>query len=256
MAKPIFYYGSLLLSGTISGTAATTDNPIRKLRDGSINLPYEVTADVASIQSGSVTIQMTTARTTDAFILPKCGLLSGHWLHLESMDDLAETNLASVIPSFEITEPTDFLLSGIAGATARKVWRLTITGDQALDAQALVHELQLPIKYQLPDSPQVGVDRTRVRQFTRIPVPGGQPFVKRDGPLLRQTSYQFILASGSDIDGVRNLATALEGGDAFTHTDDLAASYWAELLGNAVAEADEAGVSSVALTVQEVNVES
>lgn len=255
MARPIIYHSNLLLSGSISGTAATTDNPVRKLRDGSINLPYEVTADVAGIQSGSVTLELTAAQAPDAFILPKCDLLSGHTIVLESMDDLAETNLATVV-SADIVTPTVFLLSGTSGTTARAVWRMTITGAIGLAEQAKVHEWTLPTRYDFPNSPQIGVGRARVRQFTRLAIPGGQPFVRRDGLRLRRTAYQFVLVSGSEVDGLRAVVDVLEGGDAFTHTDDLAQSYWGELLEQVVDEGDEAGVSSVQLTVQEIRVES
>lgn len=251
MPRPILYHGNLLLSGSVSGTQDSSSNPVRKVRDGSVNLPYTVTADVAGIQSGSVTLQLTVAASPDAFVLPRCDLLSGHTITLESMDDLAETNLATV-HTVTLTSATEFYLQELASPTARKVWRLEISGATALAAQGKVHEFQLADKYQLPRSPEVNVARTRVRQFTRLPIPGGQPFVKRDGPRLRQNGYSLVILSGSEVDTLRNFVDTVEGGQAFTMTDDLQESYWAELLSANLEEEDEAGVSRVTLQFQEI----
>lgn len=254
--RPVIYYGNLLLSGTLSGTAEDTSNVARKVRDGSINLPYTVTADVLTIQSGSITLELTSPAAPDAFVLPKCALLSGHTVLLQSMDDLAETNLATLV-TLNLTSATEFILEELTTPTPRAVWRLLISGAQSLDAQARVHEWQLALeKLTLPRSPQVGVGRERVRQFTRLPVPGGQPFVKRDGPRLRRTTYDLVVLSGTEVDSMRDFADAVDGGQAFTLTDDLGSSYWAELSAENFAEDDQAGASRVRLQFQEIRTES
>ncbi len=257
MPAPIVYYDNLLLSGTLSGSEQSTDNPVRQVADGSINLGYTHTSDVSpTAHSGSVYLTLTSPQEPATFILPRCELHSGMTLKLQSMDDVAETNLATVLTQ-EVSGELAFYKADLpGGGTPRAVWRILISGASGL-VPAKVHEAQLAVtKTQFARSPQVEVARTRVRQFTRLAVPGGQPFVKRDGPRLRRTAYNFILISGVEADALRDFVDAVEGGEAFTFEDDQSACYWAELLGNDIPENDSAGVSSWAqLTFQEIKVD-
>ena len=244
-----------MVSGVLSGSLQSTDNPVRKVADGSVNLGYTVSEDIdATTHSGSITLTLTVADQPVAFALPRCDLASGTTLLLQSMDDLAETNLATIV-SATTTSGVEFFKEEITPGTDRAVWRLIISGASGLEP-AKIHEAQLALtRMQFGRAHQMGVDRTRVRQYTRIPVPGGQPFVKRDGPRLRKTGYSFTLISGAENQPVRDFVDAVEGGEAFTIQDDLGACYWAELLGAEVPERDDAGVSSWGLVFQEIRVQ-
>jgi hypothetical protein len=94
-----------------------------------------------------------------------------------------------------------------------------------------------------------------VRQFTRIPVPGGQPFVKRNGPGLRRTLCTFTLVSGVEVTEAEAFVDAVEGGQAFTLVDDRSETYWAELMEGDVPFRDNAGIFAVSLTFQEISAE-
>lgn len=254
--KPIVFYDNLMLSGSVSGTEQSTDNVVREVADGSINLGYTVASDVSpTLQSGSVTLVLVSAQLPVTFILPKCELQSGHTLKLQSMTDVGGTDTVDLITQ-TFSGETRFFKQDLPATSGQFVWRVLISGASGLEPP-LVHEIQLATtKYQVARPAQVLVDRTRVRQFTRIPVPGGQPFVKRDGPRLRRYGYTFILVSGAaEIAPARDFIDAVEGGEAFTLQDDLGDCYWAELLGNDISEADSAGVSTLRLTFQEIKVD-
>lgn len=257
MPRPIVYYGNHMTSGTLSGSTESTDNPVREVADGSINLGYAVTTDVSpTAHSGQVDLVLNAAVRPAAFILPRCSLVSGLTLLLQSMDDVGGTNLATVV-SADISTLTTFYKAEISsGETPRAVWRLLISGVSGL-VPAKVHESQLAVtRTQFARSPEVSVSRIRVRQFTRIPVPGGQPFVKKDGPRLRRYTYNFVLVSGAtENNPMRDFVDAVEGGEAFTTQDDLGDCYWAELLGNEINEGDSAGVSRWATAIQEIRVQ-
>lgn len=255
--KPIVFYGNLLLSGVLIGSRNSTSNPVRKVADGSINLPYTHTADTGpGLHSGSISVTLTSAQVPSTLVLPQCSIASGFTLLLQSMDDVFGTNTVNVI-SADFNSTTKFYKQDLpSGAAANLVWRVMLSGASGL-VPAKVNEIQLATtKEQFARSHQVGVERGRVRQFTRTPIPGGQPFVKRDGPRLRRTGISLILVSGTEVNAVRDFVDAVEGGDAFTFTDDLGSSYWAELLGAEVIEDDQAGVSSWRLQFQEIKVDA
>lgn len=255
MARPIFYHGNYLLSGTVTGSNDSAANPVRKVHDGSINLPYVFSVDVdPTTQSGQVTVDLTTRELPAALSLPKCALLSGHTVKLQSMTNTAGDGTVDVITS-GLTAPQNFLLAELPVASGNFVWRVVISGASGL-VTPKVNEVQLAsTKTQLPRSPEVAVSREHVRQFTRMPVPGGQPFVKRDGPMLRLVRYQFRSVQGTETNALRSFVQDIEGGSAFTMTSDLEESYWAELLAPTVPEEDEAGVSQWTLTPQEIKVD-
>lgn len=251
MARPIVYYDNLFSEGTLSGSNSTASNPVRQVADGSINLDYQVTSGVTP--SGEFQVTLGAARAPEALVLARGEVLSGMRFILES-EDADGSNNATVL-DFTLQADTDRFASGISGATARRVWRLTISGLSG-QAQAQAHEIMLAEQLTLSRSPLLGVDRTRVRQFTRIPVPGGQPFVKRDGPRLRRTAYQFILSSGSQVTDVEDFVDAVEGGQAFFLSDDLGQQYFAELLGSDVQFDDQAGEYGVSLAFLEVRADA
>jgi len=245
---PIIYWGNFFAEGALSGSTSTDANPGRRVGDGSINLPYEATS--GSPPSGVIQVTLSEAKAPDAFVLVLGDVTSGTRFTLES-EDLGGGNNATIL-DFTLTADTDRFVQTITGATARAVWRLTVVSGAA---QASFRELQLASAQQLPRSPEVGIDRTRVRQFTRIPIPGGQPFVKREGPRLRRTLYSFVAISGLEVSGLERFADGVEGGDAFTLVDDLAAQYWSELVESDVGFPDQAGVFTMQLGFQEIAVE-
>lgn len=254
--KPIVYFGNLMLSGTLTGSNESTSNPVREVADGSINLGYILTEDVSpTLHSGSATVEMGVARVPTTLVLPKCLLQSGMTLRLFGADDTAGTNQTNPVTQLFTAETRFFLAELPSGSAAKKVWTLSVSGVSGL-VPAQTHEIQLASsRSEFDRPPQVGVTRVRVLQYTRIAVPGGQPFVKREGPRLRRTEFTFLLTSGAEIDEVHAFVDGVDGGGAFTLTDDLGQSYWAELLGNDVGETDEAGVFTWRPTFQEIAVE-
>lgn len=249
MGRPTIYYGNLFSLGVLSGTEDTADNPVRRIADGSVNLRYTLTSTVASRASGEVEVTLTTAAAPDALVLVSGGTVSGHRWILES-EDVGGGNNATIL-DFTISAQVDRFVREISGATARRVWRLTVSGVSGVTTNQEPYEIQLGTKHQLPRSPEVGVARERVRQFTRVPIPGGQPFVKRDGPRLRRTTYRLVVLSGSEVTAAEDFVDAVQGGQAFTIVDDQAAQYYAELLRQDIPFPDEAGVYRMEFMFQE-----
>lgn len=248
--RPKIFYGNLFALGVLSGSMNSYTNPVRRVADGSINLSYQLTSGLVSgLVGGAVAVTLPVAMAPDAFVLPKGSTASGHQYVLES-EDVGGGNNATVF-DFTLSGATDRFVQEISGATPRRVWRLTVNGVSGLDHMS-AREMQLASLLEMPRSPEVSVTRTRVRQFTRLPIAGGQPFVKRDGPRLRQTRFSFVVVSGAELLGVEAFVDDIEGGESFTITDDLAQTYWAELLGTEQPFDDEAGVYRVGLAVREI----
>lgn len=258
--NPIAYYGNLLLSGTLSGSAAATTNPVRLVSDGSINVTYALTSATVT-QSGSVLVSLTVSGAPVALSIPRCEIPSGYTLKLQSMSNpVTEAGLVTVVSAFFNAETFSFL-SGFAAPTAALYWRVLLSGVSGLSV-AEAAEVQLALVSANLGAPQVGVERTHKRQFARVEIPGGQPFVRRDGPMLERSRYVLVgVSGGSGIEGAADQATleafveAVNGGDAFTLVDDLARSYWAELLDVDVVVGDTAGVHGWSLTFQEIQVD-
>jgi hypothetical protein len=264
--RPVIYYGNLLLSGTLSGTNASPTNPVRQTADGSINLPYIHTANVSpTLQSGSVYVTLTSAQAPVGLSLPRALLSSGHTLKLQSMSNAqTEAGLTTAL-TVTFSGTTRSYLAETSGLTPALVWRVLISGVSGI-VPAQANEIQLiGTRFQL-GAPQVGVARGHVRQYVRTGVPGGQPFVRRDGPKLERSQYVLASVVSGELDSVNDdiltdgdglvaFIDATDGGGAFTLTDDLSRSYWAELLDVEVAENDVAGVSSWSLTFQEIAVD-
>lgn len=255
MAVPTVYYGNLMLSGTLSGSNNTTTNPARRVADGSINLSYTATRDVsASLHSGQVQVVLTSAQVPDALSIPLMSVPSGFTLELQSAPSEFASGTTVLSTTFTDAETTRYKSDLPSGTSAALVWRVVLSGVSGLVA-AKVNEVQLATKQAYPRNVEVGVQRQHVRQFTRIPVPGGQPFVKRDGPKLRRFTYKFYTIDSAEVGNFRDLVHALEGGDAFTFSDDLGDWYWAEMPDPVVPEDDQAGVASWSVVVQEVRVD-
>ena len=249
MPRPIVYHSNLFSSpGTLSGTHDANDNLVGRVADGSVNLAYD--ASTVAITSGVMQVILTTAARPDALVLARAGAISGARFILES-EDVGGGNNATEL-DFVPANNTVPLVQTISGGTARQVWRLTVSGGTP---PVQLYEAQLATQYQVPRSPELQVTRTRVRQFTRVPVAGGQPFVKRNGPGLRRTLCTFVLISGTEVTEAEAFVDAVEGGQAFTLVDDRAETYWAELLESDVAFNDNAGIFTVSLTFQEISAE-
>lgn len=251
MPQPIVYHSNLFSLGTLSGSHDTLTNPVRRAADGSVNLAYKAFSG-GEDYIGAIQVTLPAVDRPSGLVLVRATMTSGVRFILESEEIGGGKNSTEL----------DFTLSGEAlpiyralsgSSPERKVWRLTISGISGQDALKL-YEAQLATEYQLPRSPEVRVERVRVRQFTRIPVPGGQPFVKRDGASLRQTVATYALLSGSQISGAEAFVDVVEGGEAFTLVDDRAETYWAELLGSPRFE-DTAGVFMVSLGFLEISAE-
>jgi len=257
-----------MLSGTLSGTNASTTNPVRQVADGSINLGYVVTPTGQSLTSGSVYVTLASAQTLSGLSIPKGLIPSGYTLKLQSMSNAVTEAGLTTHYTLVVSAETEFVLTTVSGASPALVWRVMLSGVSGL-APARTHEIQLfTSQFQFGDV-QVGIDRGHVRQFSRIGIPGGQPFVRREGPKLERSPYSFVsitsaqLAAGgpglsefvTDGDGLVAFIDAIDGGDAFTLTDDLGRSYWAELLDPEPAQRDVGEVSSWLLTFQEIKVE-
>lgn len=259
---PIIYYDNLLLSGTLTGTRASQTNPVRLVDDGSINVPYTITS-AQTTQSGSVYVTLTSAQLPAALSIPKCVIPSGYTLKLQSMSNAVnETGLVTVLSATFTSETRSYLAELPSGTVAATIWRVMLSGVSGL-VSARVHEVQLAPTRAVLGVPQVGIARRKIRQYARTPVPGGQPFVRRDGPILDASTYVLVAISGapSDTPGLSDQGTieafiqAVDGGDAFTITDDLARTYWAELVDMEPDFNDEAGAFTWKLNIQEIEID-
>jgi hypothetical protein len=245
------YYDNLFSLGPLTGTNSSDDNPASRIGDGSINLNYALTSGT-NIVSGEVEVTLTSGQAPQALVLALGVVVSGHRFILES-EDVGGGNNATVLDFTVSGNQSRFIQDITPATTARRVWRLTVSGTVSGLAQMEASELQLATKVTMPRTPQVSVRRSRVRQFTRLDVPGGQPFTKRDGPNLRRTQMTVIATSGSELDTLTTFVEAIEGGESFTLVDDLGDQYWAELPQGEVPFPDEAGVYALEWTFREVN---
>lgn len=244
---PRFYFNDRFRLGTLSGSAATTLNSVRRIADGSITLPYALTSGVTP--SGIVQVTLASADAPPYFVIARANILSGYTFVLEK-EDVGGGNNETVL-SETLTSGTNVVIEISGSATARAVWRLTATA--ASGATALrVFEMGLMDRELMPRSNEVGVQRADMRQFRRTDIPGSEPFVVGEGPSRRRTAYSFIVVSGAEVTGVRDFILGTARGEHFMHTDDLGRSYWCEMPDSAAPMSDEAGVYSWQVTVQEV----
>lgn len=252
MPRPIVYYGNFLLSGTLSGTNTQTTSgtgQVRRVADYDLSLPYKVVSgNPEGIVEGHVDVTLpSTAVQPDAFIMVSGTSLSGFQAVVASEDGGGSNRNVYDTRTLSGTSPyvVEFAASG------NTHFRYELSGTTSGLGNPTLHELVFATKYQLPRSPSVGVDRTRVRRFDRLDIPGGAPFTFRQGGSLRRRAYTFILTSGQE-DGLESFVQAVDGGEPFWLVDDDGDSYWAELLGSDLALADDAGVFTVSLVFQEV----
>lgn len=247
---PKFYYNDRFRLGTLSGSNATGLNPVERVSDGFMGMAYAATSGVTP--SGIVQVTLTEADVPHSLVIAKASMLSGYRLILESEDVGGGNNAVRVDETVPVvTGITSVVYAISGGSAARRVWRLTMSGVSGQSPLQL-YEGMLADLQDMPRSNSVGVTRTRVRQFTRTPVPGGQAFVVRDGPRLRRTRYSFVVVSGSEVTGLEQFVDGIDGGEAFFHIDDRGAQYMAELLTPDQVFDDSAGTFSVDMTVQEV----
>lgn len=244
--KPLFYINDRLRLGALSGSEDNTFNPKERLADGSITLPY--TATSGTTPAGAFGVTLPSGESPDYFTIGKATALSGTSFQVFA-EDIGGGNSTLRASGAVSGSPSTFVLA-LSGAPPRRVWRIEVSGANGAD-QLQVFEAGLNDRIQLT-RPLVGVTRQAIRRFSRIDIRGSQPFVRREGPLLRQYQYALVLISGQQTDDYRTLIEDLDGGQFFLHTDDLGESYWAELPTADPIEADDAGLSTVGLTTREV----
>jgi hypothetical protein len=251
--RPKFYYNDRWRLGTLSGSEDGALNPVERVADSSIGLAYIATSGgtapgvIETVMPSGVTVNPThfvMARSTD---LDDCRLI------VESEDPNGGNNAVRL--DVTISATTTSGVWTLSGGTARAVWRLTLSGTGAGSPAVSVYEMQLADEPIMPRSNEVGVSRDWLRQFRRQAIPGGEPFVVREGPRLRRTQYQFVVISGAELTSLQSFVEDIEGGQAFFHVDDLGQEYWAELGTQTQPFRDEAGVYAVAMTVLEVAVD-
>lgn len=254
MSVPVIYYGNALLSGTLSGTNDTAATPLRRVRDGSITLPYPLAVSGAGARTEAVTLTSVSAIQPDTLVIPKCSLSSGAVLRVYMASAAGGADVNYLVSATLPADTTSYMVD-LGATSGNKHWTVDITVGAAQPLVQTVNEIALARKYTLPRSPSVDVRRTRVRQFERTPLPGDQPFTRRQGPVLRRVEYDFIVVSGAELNKLNTLAAGLEGGSAFNFTDDIAETYWAELVQGDITQGDTAGVYGVSLAFQEIGVE-
>lgn len=245
--RPIIYHSNLYSLGTLSGSHGTNTNLVERIADGSVNIGYETTRVGQSV--GVIISVLPAATRPDALVIVRADGLAGEQFILYS-EDVGGGNL-DVELNFLLGSTLPHVEELPAG-TDKQQWRLGVFGPSA---STFIYEMQLATKYQVGRSPDLLVTRTKVRQFSRATVAGGQPFVKRDGPGLRRTLCTFTLVSGAEVTAAEAFIDAVDGGQAFTLTDDRGETYWAELLDGDVAFRDTAGVFAVSMTFQEISAE-
>jgi len=248
VSLPVFYHSNLFALGTLTGTASGTFNPLRRIADGDIGLPYNFTTGDPPI--GSAELTLSGAALPVALVMVRMEQVSGYRLILES-EDVGGGNNVTVID--DTLSDVFSAVYPISGSSARRVWRLTLSGVSGL-AVARVYESMLASTYTFPRPVEVGVSRTRIRQCNRIDIPGGQPFTQQMGPMLRQNDYSFFAISGSEIDALEEFILAIDDGGSVYHEDDLGAAFWAEVFAKDLQLDDQAGVFGVQMTAREVRV--
>ncbi len=246
--RPKFYHNDRFRLGTLSGSTNSPTNPMARACDGDVGLYYVLTS--GSPPFGRLEVELPTTEIPYALVISKAAQLSGCQILLESTT-LARATWATRVNELASGAVSEvFVVSGDSGL-ARHVWRLTVSGV-TVSGQLQLYEAMLADLQEMPRSNEVGVERTRVRQYTRIPIPGGAPFVKRDGPRLRRTGYSFTVLDGAEVQALEAFVDSVDGGEFFFHVDDRGEQYVAELANPGQVFTDTAGVYSISMVVQEV----
>lgn len=251
MARPVLHFGNLFSDGTLVSSEDATTNPVRRIADGSINLDYFVGVISGGANMEVVQVTLPTAARAVALVINQAAIPVGTSLVVESFD-IGGGNL---VKHLDETGAGATFITTLSGVVAdRQEWRLTISGAGVGSGVSAwrAAEIQLTTGRLEVERPQVGVGRVRVRQFGRLEVPHGQPFVRRRGPRLRRMSYSFQLIDGSQVTDMEDFVDAVEGGQAFGLVDDEGSRMWAELLGGGIGFDDQAGVRAAQFTFQEI----
>jgi len=248
MAIPKFYYDDQFRGGTLSGSESSTTNPVRRVADGDITIAYTATSGLTP--SGVVSGLLSAAARPDALVICRAASLSGHRITVVS----SEPDGSSPFTEFDdvVTDSASSVLT-LSGSTARQSWVVSISGVSGLD-QLSIYDAMLATELELPRSVEIGVNRTPVRQYARIPIRGSQAFTQRLGPVLRSRGYSFIAVSGSELDSVSDFVESMESGEIFYHVDDQGAGFCAEL-SQEVGFQDSAGVYALSVDLIEVAVD-
>ena len=250
MAQPTVYFGNLFADGSLVSSESADTNPVRRIADGSINLNYLLGTFSGGDNWDVIQVSLPTAARASALTVNRADIPSGTQFIVDSFD----TGGGNRVTHADFTTSADAigLVQVLTGVVSdRQEWRLTVSGSAGPEAWK-VAEVQLTSGLLTMQRPQVGVGRTRLRQFGRFPVPNGQPFVRRRGPRLRQLRYSFLLVSGAQVTDSEAFIDAVEGGQAFTLVDDTGSQLWAELMGEQSAFDDQAGVNGLELLFQEI----
>jgi len=249
MALPTFYHSNILPLGTLSGSQDSVTNPVGRVADGDIGLVYVFTTGDPPV--GAVQVTVSGAVLPVALVIARATQVSGYRLIVESEDVGGGNNAVRVDELLDDISNAVYLISG--SAIPREVWRITLSGVSGL-AAAKVYEMQLAYEFQFAIPPQVGVDRLRIRQMTRIEIPGGQAFTQKLGPVLLQNTYDYVATSGDEISELEAFVESIDDGASVFHVDDRGAQYWAEVFAKDFALDDQAGVYFASVTTREVRV--
>jgi hypothetical protein len=267
MPAPIVYHGNVLASGSfgVKGQLTNTEfdpidpeNPVARVIDGSVLLKHTPSGELyAGDVLRAITYQVvaTADHSPDTLIFYGTASSDANSYVLGQSTDFIGTG-SYTNWSGNIGPVSGLLIQSFTNPaqTSKLYWRFGSVGLAAWEVM-VPREMWIATSWTMPRSPSVGIDRTRVRQFTRLDIPNGQPFVKRRGALLRQTTYNSVMVSGTEINAFNAMLSDIEGGEIFPFTDDLGDSYLAELVGPAIVEQDEAGIYTVGMTFREVEPE-
>lgn len=274
MPAPIVYHGNLLQSGTIfqMGQAAQNetpflvdpDNPYTRQYDGSSLLSYSASGVVyiTIIRYSTVIVSLpTSGHDPDAVFLLSRGWESGlgysTTFAVASSSDGDAPGYGLVTKSWTGEDVPSLYVADVSDAARHPELKNYYFSITALSSWQIpeIYEVGFTKKWTMPRAPLVGVQRGLARQTTRLEIPNGSPFTKRDGPIVRETTYNAVLISGSEVEAFHWFISDTDGGQIFPFTDDLGATYLAELVNQDVVESDTAGVYSASLTFREVKIE-
>lgn len=252
MSTPSIYYHNLLGLGVLSGTNTDEAYPVRRVADADLTLPWPVisgTGIVSGFVTGEVSVTLASGATRDSFVLVKSTGLSGFVLRVFSEN--VGGGSSAQHGTFALGSDTPFAaaLSGVS--TARRVWRVTISGATSGLSIPSISEMMLATRLDFPRRPIVGVNRTSIWQASRIEIPGGAPFRFRMGNQLRRAEYTLNVEQDL-ISGFETFLDVNDGGEFFWFADDRDASYWAETPITEHGFDDQAGVFLFKILVQEV----
>ncbi len=247
---PVIHFSNLLALGVLSGTNTDEAFPVRRIADSDVSLPWPVVSGtVSGVLQGEAKLTLGDAATREAFVLVKGTSLSGHVFRIIS-EDVNGSNSAQHAEVSPVSD-TPFVVTLSGAATARRVWRVTVSGTVSGLATPVIYEAMLAKVLPFPNRPIAGVDRSVIQQTQRIAIPGGAPFRIRYGEELNRVSFNLVVPE----DEVRPFIDFLrenDGGEPFWFADDLGESYWAEMPEPEYTFDDQAGLYNFPCLVQEI----